>query len=107
MKFKVEKITKNLVKNPSGVDIVCYDKSVRKHFPPPYQTFKLVIDDKEYITSVRNLKSCQTRIAKTQEVGRGKIVRADLCRRHALQVGQEVCIVEVVTPQKVYRLTRT
>lgn len=90
--------------NSSAIDITCYDKSCRSHFPLPGKPFKLVIDDIVYTTSIRNLKNGWTQIAKTYEPSGIRISRADLCNRHSLHTGQTICI-EVVTPQKVYRLT--
>ena len=103
MKFKF-KISRSGSVYPSEIDIVCCDKSVRNHFPPPRQSFKLVVDDKAYVTSIRDLKKTGwTSIAKTFEGNGVKISRADLCSRHNLNSGQTVFI-EEITPKQVYRL---
>ncbi len=103
MEFKIKK-------NGSTVNteilIVSYDKEFRHEFPPPYTAFILEIDGKEYETSIRNLKSEATSLAKTIDTTGKRITRNDLCVLHSLVPGQSVYI-KTINPQNKYRLTRS
>ena len=100
MEFKIQRIGPN----PSGIAIVSCRRETRHQFPPPGQPFTLVIDDLEYETSIRNLSSGWTSIAKTFHEGE-RITRAELCERHELHEGDRVFI-EVLEPFRKYRLRR-
>jgi len=78
----------------------------RSYFPFPQKTFKLQIDDEEYTTSVRNLRSGCTAIAKTFNAAGRRITRADLCSKHMLRKGQIVSI-EIIYRDRLYRLTKS
>ena len=88
------------------LNIVCYKQAARQYFPPPHKDFKLAIENVEYRTSVRNLSSGCTSIAKTFDASGQCIARADLCRRHGLRQGQTVCI-EVLASRQLYRLIKS
>lgn len=101
IKFSIQRIGAN----PSGIAILSCKKSTRRLFPPPRQQFTLVIDNRQYSTSIRNLKhSGCTSFAKTFEHG-VRITRYDLCLRHKLKEGDRVFI-KVEVPFKRYRLLR-
>jgi len=98
IEFHVQRISEN----PSGIAILSY-KEVRHLFPSPGQSFILFIDDKEYTTSIRNLKrSGWTSFAKTFE-NNIRVTRAELCYRHRLKEG-DLVIVTVEIPFEEYRL---
>jgi len=87
-------------------NIVCYEQTARGCFPTPHKEFKLEIDGQKYTTSIRNLKSGCTSLAKTVDATGQRITRATLCLRHGLRRGQEVYI-EAVTPLQLYRLNKS
>ena len=100
IEFKVQRIAPN----PSGIAILSCRSETRNYFPPPGRSFTLVIDEKGYITSIRNLQSGWTSFAKTFYQGR-RVVRAELCESHKLREGDSVFI-EIEIPNKKYRLLR-
>lgn len=101
MEFKIQRIAPN----PSGIAIVSCRKETRQNFPSPGKPFILVIDDREYQTSIRNLqKTGWTSFAKTFYRGK-RITRAELCELHKLKEGNRV-FVEIVEPFKKYTLRR-
>ncbi|NOY64883.1 MAG: hypothetical protein GXO97_05745, partial [Nitrospirae bacterium] len=100
MEFKVQRIASN----PSGIAIVSCRKETRQNFPSPGKPFLLIIDDREYQTSIRNLQVGWTSFAKTFYRGK-RITRAELCELHKLKEGDRV-FVEIVEPFKKYRLRR-
>ncbi len=103
MEFKTQKNGSAL---NAEILIVSYDRSIRSEFPEPYTTFILEIDGQKYETSIRNLKSGTTSMAKTYDKNGNKVTRADLCSIHSLIPGQRVCI-EAIVPKQKYRLTRS
>lgn len=102
---KIEFSVQRIATNPAGIAIVSFKKASRDFFPRPGEHFTLVIDNREYSTSIRNLKRTGwTSIAKTSEHG-VRITRYDLCSRHKLEEGDKVFI-EVEIPFERYRLLR-
>lgn len=86
----------------NDLNIVSWEKP---EVPDPGKPFKLIIDDREYTTWIRNLKSGLVSIARTIEASGFKITRAELCARHGLRAGDTVYI-ELVIPLQKYRLSK-
>lgn len=106
MNDKIEFCIQRIAPNPSGIAIVSYNKSIRRLFPSPGRPFTLIIDDKEYFTSIRNLeRSGWTSFAKTFEHDR-RVTRSELCERHRLKEGNKI-FVKVEVPHKKYRLLKS
>ncbi|RLC64702.1 MAG: hypothetical protein DRI01_02905, partial [Chloroflexi bacterium] len=101
MKFKIQRIGPN----PSAIAIVSFNQSVKAHFPPPGKPFKLLVDNQEYTTCIRNLASGWTSIAQTTDSNGRRVTRADFCHVHGLKEGQTVCI-EAVAAMQLYRLVK-
>lgn len=101
IKFSVQRIGLN----PSGIAILSCKRASRGFFPDPDQDFTLVIDNRQYSTSIRNLSSGCTSIAKTFEHG-VRITRYELCLGHKLKEGDKIFI-EVEVPFRKYRLLRS
>jgi transcriptional regulator with XRE-family HTH domain len=101
IEFKIQRIAPN----PSGIDIVSCRRETRNYFPPPGHPFTLVIDEKEYTTSIRNLKKTGwTSFAKTFYQNK-RVYRAELCGRHRLREGDSV-LIEIEIPNQRYILRR-
>ena len=101
---EIEFHVQRIAPNPSGIAIVSY-KEVRHLFPSPGKSFILFIDDKEYTTSIRNLRrSGWTSFAKTFE-NNIRVTRAELCYRHRFKEGDLVFVTEEVPFEK-YRLIK-
>ncbi|GAG24272.1 unnamed protein product, partial [marine sediment metagenome] len=84
--------------------IISYDKGAKELLPKPRESFILVIDGREYTTSIIDLGGGRRSIGRTFERGE-RIGRDELCSRHHLKEEDKVCI-EPEIPLKRYNLSR-
>jgi hypothetical protein len=102
--MKIEFSIKRIGERSSMLVIISSGKVSGGIFPDPDKNFILVIDDREYSTSIKELMGGRKSIGKTFEHGK-PIARHELCSRHHLKEGDKICIGPEI-PLRRYRLLR-